>query len=79
MSGRDVIDDSDRLRKAVHEALKTLGDDGSIALMFHLKKRVPGLEQGRVTIEELESALTDLLGSGAQILLEDVRQRLRKH
>jgi hypothetical protein len=69
------------LMREVHEVLKaTLGDSTSEALMFHLKKHIPGFE-GRtsITLADIESALFDLFGSGAEVLVRIIRQRLEEH
>lgn len=78
MSGKDIVagDQRSRLLEALNETLKLFGPDASQALMFHLKRRLPALEQGRITLEELESALSDLLGAGAEVLANAVRQHL---
>lgn len=60
----------------MHEALKIFGNDASEALLFHLKKRLPGLGQDGTTLDDVESALNDLLGPGAQLLINTVRQIL---
>lgn len=77
MSDKDIAGDQRRLMEALNETLKLFGPDASQALMFHLKRRLPALEQGRITLEELESALSDLFGDGAEVLVSVVRQHLR--
>jgi hypothetical protein len=62
--------------EALQDALKIFGNDASEALMFHLKKRLPGLGQDDITVEDVESALYDILGPGAQLLVNTVRQVL---
>lgn len=62
--------------EALHEALNIFGKDASAALMFHLKKRLPDLEEDGTTLKDIESALYDLLGPGAQLLVNTVRQSL---
>lgn len=59
-----------------HESRKLFGNDASEAPMFHLKKRLPELEGGVVKLEDVESALKDLLGPGAQLLIDTIRQIL---
>lgn len=69
--------DSQSLLEALDMALKIFGAEASEALKFHLKNRMPGFEQGLMTLEDLESALSDLLGVGAEIVMSAVRQHLR--
>lgn len=72
----DHTDASPRIAEALQEALKLFGNDAGEALMFHLKKRLPGLGQDGTMLEDVESALYDILGPGAQLLINTVRQVL---
>ena len=72
----DHADASPGLMEALHQALNIFGNDASAALMFHLKRRLPGLEESGTTLKDIESALYDLLGQGAELLINTVRQSL---
>lgn len=66
-----------RLRKAIHDALEMLGENSSQALLYHLKDRYNiDVESGSIELDSLQSALTDLLGPGAEVIMGAIRQNL---
>jgi hypothetical protein len=66
-----------RLRKAVMDALDMLGENSSRALLFHLKsKHGIDVESGKIALPDLQAALADLLGPGADVIMNAIRMNL---
>lgn len=65
----------ERLIKAVQESLAMLGDNTYEALVFQMKERY-GVDMYHFRLDDFESALRDLFGPGAEIIIGSIRQRL---
>lgn len=64
-------------QKAIHDALAMLGDNSSVALLSHLKDRYGiDIDSGKVMLGDLHSALSDLPGPGADVVMDAIRQNL---
>jgi hypothetical protein len=68
--------DMDRIRVATRKALEIFGESSSVALIFHLKSKYGINIEGDFSLAGLDAALSDLLGSGAQVILNTIRQQL---
>lgn len=59
------------------DALDLLGDNSSRALLFHLKSRYGiDVQSGKVVLTDLQSALRELLGPGADVIMNAIRMNL---
>ena len=77
MSNKSTDNDVERLRNAIHKTTEILGNDARTALAFHLKEKYGvDIEGNNITLEKLESALSDLFGLGALAIINAVKQHL---
>ena len=54
-----------------------LGNNSSVALFSHLKDRCGiDINAGKVMLGDLHSTLSDLLGPGADVIMDAIRQNL---
>ena len=63
----------DRIWSAMEKSLSILGDSKELVI-YHLSEMGTNLS----SIEEIEQAMTRLLGEGAQIIMVPVREQLQK-
>ena len=69
--------ESRRLQKAIYDALDMFGENSNKALLFHLKDKYNiDIESGNVVLEGLQSALAELLGPGADVIMAAIRRNL---
>lgn len=65
------------LMQMVYAALKeTLGDSAAEALVFHLNRYVSRSGRGNPALKDVESALSDMFGPGADMLMGAIRRKL---
>lgn len=79
MNARIPSDGSEpsRLQKAIHDALAIFGDNSSAVLLSHLKDRYGiDIDSGKVVLGDLHSALLDLPGPGADVIMDAIRRNL---
>ena len=67
--------EQERLIKAVRESLVMLGDNTYEALMFQMKQRY-GVDLNDMKLDDFETALRELFGPSAEIIISSIRQRL---
>lgn len=63
--------------KAVDRSLDMLGEDSKKALMFHLTHTFKIPLNGKCSIDEIESALRQILGEGASLVVASINNELK--
>jgi hypothetical protein len=65
------------LMHMVYAALKeTLGDSAAEALVFHLNRYISRSGRGNPSLKDVEFALSDMFGPGAEILMDAIWRKL---
>ena len=69
-----------QVKKAFERSLDLLDEKSKRSLLFYLEKEFQiSFERGSPRIEEIETALTSILGRGAYIITEEFRKNLTSH
>lgn len=65
------------MQMVLYTALKeTLGDSAAEALVFHLNRYISRSGRGNPALNDVESALYDMFGPGADVLMGAIRRKL---
>jgi hypothetical protein len=67
------------MARALERALDMLGEPSKKALLFHLTHtfKIP-IERKNCSIEEIESALKQILGEGASLVIASINNELKQ-
>lgn len=66
------------MAKAVYRSLDMLGEDSKKALIFHLKHTFKIPLDGKCSMTEVESALKQILGEGASLVIASINNELKR-
>jgi len=66
------------MAKAIDRSLDMLGEPSKKAMLFHLAHTFKIPLEGKCSIREIESALKEILGEGASLVIASINNELRQ-